>query len=252
MKSKQRNNGFKFVCLPSATGPLIVPYKLERSPRVKRMHLQIHCSDFVILKMPLRHSELKGTRFLQEHGEWIRRTLAEQPRTPRLREYLSRHPRLSLNGRWYRLETVSTRERARYAVEEGTRQVRFFLNPRFALESQIIALLREIARERLPQRVAYWAGRHRIRVHGVRVRDQRCRWGSCSETGGISLNWRLILVSPRLQDHVILHELAHLRYFDHSSSFHAFLCRLDRRADQHARQLDEISAGIISLGRSDL
>jgi hypothetical protein len=115
----------------------------------------------------------------------------------------------------------------------------------------MITLLREIARNYLPARVEYWAGRTGIRVHGVTVRDQKCRWGSCSETGAISLNWRLVLLSPQLQDHVILHELAHLRHFDHSRSFHNFLKSLDPRADLHARQLDGDASRIIGLGRAE-
>jgi len=88
-----------------------------------------------------------------------------------------------------------------------------------------------------------------LRAHGVSVRDQKARWGSCSETGGISLNWRLILLPPSLQDHVILHELAHMEHFNHSRGFHQFLEKLDPRAALHARRLDTTYGHVIRLGR---
>ena len=250
MKSKDKDNGFKFICIPSATGPLIIPYKLERSWRVKRMHLQISCPEFVILKMPMRQSEVHGARFLQEHGEWIRQTLAKQPRVPRLRDYLMRHPRISLNGRWYRLVMRFQKGTTAYVIDDKRHRVKISLNPRVSAEQQLISLMREIGREYLPQRLAHWAPRVRVKVHGVTVRDQKCRWGSCSETGGISLNWRLILIAPKLQDHVLLHELAHLRHFDHSRAFHRFLESLDPKSDEHARQLDEEASKVIYLGRT--
>jgi predicted metal-dependent hydrolase len=249
VKSKEKDNGFRFICIPSTTGPLIIPYKLERSRRVKRMHLQINCAQFVILKMPLRQSEVQGTNFLQEHGEWIRQTLAKQPRVPKLRDYLMRHPRISISGRWYRLVMRFQHGTCSYLIDDKRRCVEATLNPRLPAEQQLISILREIGREYLPDRLQYWAQRIGSKVHGITIRDQKCRWGSCSETGGISLNWRLVLISPKLQDHVILHELAHLRYFDHSNAFYRLLRSLDPRADEHERQLDQEASRVIYLGR---
>jgi predicted metal-dependent hydrolase len=251
VKSKAKENGFNFICVQSASGPLIIPYRLERSPRVKRMHMQIASAQFVLLKMPLRHAESRGLSFLQENGEWIRKALAAQPRVPPLREHLHRHPRVALAGRWHRLEIRFQRGPAQCLVWERSRKVVLEIDPRNPSDPQIVALLRDLAREYLPARLREHARRIRVKVHGVTVRDQKCRWGSCSETGGISLNWRLILIAPRLQDHVLLHELAHLRHFNHSLGFHAFLKSLDPRADEHARLLDTEASRIINLGRAE-
>lgn len=248
-KAKQNQSSLNFICLQSRSGPLIVPYRLERSRRLKRMHMQIDSAHYVVLKMPMRHPESRGLQFLQENGEWICRTLAAQPRVPRLRQYLMRHPRLSLGGRWYKLEMTYQRGNCSYLVEDRRAVVRLTLNPRESTEEQMVFLLRSIARDFLPERLQLLSRRVGVRVHGVTVRDQKCRWGSCSETGAISLNWRLILLAPRLQDHVLLHELAHLRHFDHSRAFHAFLQSLDPRARYHARQLDCEASRIINLGR---
>jgi predicted metal-dependent hydrolase len=250
VKSKEKNNGFNFICIPSSSGPMIIPYRIERSRRVKRMHLQVDSGQVVLLKMPLRQAEHHGRRFIQENGDWICQTLAAQPRVPRLRTYLMRNPRISLNGRWYRLEMGYGKTGAQFLVQERERTVVLTLNPGRSTEDQMLTLLREMARKFLAARVEYWSSHTGIRVHGVTVRDQKSRWGSCSETGGISLNWRLILIAPKLQDHVILHELAHLRHFDHSKSFHQFLKSLDPRAEQHARELDGDISRIISLGRA--
>lgn len=214
------------------------------------MHLQIHCSHFVVLKMPWRQSEVVGTRFLQENGDWIRQTLAAQPRIPRLRSYLSQYPRLSLNGRWYQLRLGLGSGSARHVVDDRRHIVDLIINPRLPSEEQLIALLRDIGRQYLPERLVGWAQRIGVKVHGITIRDQKCRWGSCSETGAISLNWRLILIAPRLQDHVMLHELAHLRHFDHSSAFHRFLQSLDPLAERHGQQLDTEAARVIYLGRT--
>ena len=251
MKSKGKSNGFSFICVQSSTGLQIVPYKLERSRRIKRMSLQFDSNQFVTLKMPLRKAEHHGTRFIMENGEWICRTMELQPRVPKLRDYLLANNRICIAGRWHRIDISLRIGPCGFMVNDTSHKIQISLNPRESSELQMVSVLRTIARTYLPDRVRQLAASRRIRIHGITVRDQKGRWGSCSETGGISLNWRLILIPPKLQDHVILHELAHIRHFDHSWKFHRLLDRMDPCSVKHARQLDEEAMRVMSLGRID-
>jgi predicted metal-dependent hydrolase len=56
-------------------------------------------------------------------------------------------------------------------------------------------------------------------VAGVTIRSQRTRWGSCSPSGRISLNWRLADMPESVRDYVLLHELTHLVHLNHSKRF---------------------------------
>ena len=53
----------------------------------------------------------------------------------------------------------------------------------------------------------------------VSYRAQKTRWGSCSSQGNISMNWKLIFAPPESLEYVVIHELAHLQYQDHSKRF---------------------------------
>ncbi|MFO7723935.1 MAG: M48 family metallopeptidase, partial [Oceanipulchritudo sp.] len=156
----------------------------------------------------------------------------------------------ALAGHWYQLEWASGSKGSCYLVEDKRRRVCLTLSGGGSGEGATVALLRRIARDFLPPRLLELARNHGLKAHGVTIRDQKSRWGSCSETGGISLNWRLILLSPTLQDHVLLHEMAHLNHFDHSRAFHAFLESLDPQATRNARALQAASPRIIHLGRT--
>ena len=58
-----------------------------------------------------------------------------------------------------------------------------------------------------------------VRYTRLSIRDQRTRWGSCSRSGALSFNWRLLLAPEQVLDYVIWHEVCHLRVMDHSPRF---------------------------------
>lgn len=55
------------------------------------------------------------------------------------------------------------------------------------------------------------------------IKEQKRRWGSCSSSGVIRFNWRIILAEEELIDYLVVHELCHLRYLDHSSFFYGLV-----------------------------
>jgi len=57
------------------------------------------------------------------------------------------------------------------------------------------------------------------------IRNQRTRWGSCSSTGAMSFNWRLLLAPEDVLDYVVWHEACHLVVMDHSPRFWGLLER---------------------------
>ena len=79
--------------------------------------------------------------------------------------------------------------------------------------------LRARARIELPARLSELAARHQLTVERVSIRNQRWRWGSCSPSGRICLNWRLVTMPDSVRDYVLIHELMHLKRMDHSPKF---------------------------------
>jgi len=75
------------------------------------------------------------------------------------------------------------------------------------------------AKRELPPRLLELAASLGLAVGRISVRNQRWRWGSCSPSGHICLNWRLVNMPAWVRDYVLIHELMHLRRLDHSTKF---------------------------------
>ena len=78
---------------------------------------------------------------------------------------------------------------------------------------------RREARTRIEAAVERESGRLGLYPARVTIRDQRTRWGSCSTSGTLSFNWRLVIGPEEALDYVVVHELAHLRHHNHSRQF---------------------------------
>lgn len=81
------------------------------------------------------------------------------------------------------------------------------------------------AKDELPSRLHELAALHGLCATRVSVRNQQWRWGSCSPSGHICLNWRLIVMPDWVRDYVLIHELMHLKRLDHSPSFWRLVAR---------------------------
>ena len=71
----------------------------------------------------------------------------------------------------------------------------------------------------LVSKLAGEMGKEIFPVNRIVVRNQKTRWGRCSSKGNLNFNWRLLMAPAKVLDYVVVHELCHLAYLDHSKQF---------------------------------
>jgi predicted metal-dependent hydrolase len=98
--------------------------------------------------------------------------------------------------------------------------------PNEAFAARIERFLRSQARLRLSEETAEIARRAGVSVRSVAIGDASSRWGSCSASGAIRFNWRLILAPSHVLRWVVAHEIAHRRHMDHGAGFRALEAEL--------------------------
>lgn len=156
-----------------------LPYTLIRSSR-KSCAISIDQNGQITVRVPLRISEKEISHLLIDKRLWI------------ITKYLE----------------VQEQKKNRPVSDLTDIQ-------RAALEQRYIAA----AKEYFPKRVAYFNQFTGGSYNRITIRDQKTRWGSCSAKGTLSFNWRLMLAPPSIPDYVIVHELCHLTYMNHSAAF---------------------------------
>ena len=97
--------------------------------------------------------------------------------------------------------------------------------------------LKRIAQMELPEIARSMATAAGLPLVSVTLSSARTMWGSCTSTGRVRLNFRLLQLAPELMRHVVAHELAHLVEFNHSTRFWGIVQGLDPDTQAHKRAI---------------
>jgi predicted metal-dependent hydrolase len=192
-------------------------YTIRRSTRARRIRVKVDPHDGVEVVIPHRATHTQAQAAIAELRPWIDRRLheAEQARArlaspPGTVPFLGAHLRL-------RHEAGRTRAHRKDDVLHLPQH-----EPHEALERWYRAQARtEIA----PRLTSATNALGITRPTTLAIRNQRTRWGSCSTTGTMSFNWRLVLAPEPVLDYVVWHEACHLVVPDHSRRFWALVER---------------------------
>jgi predicted metal-dependent hydrolase len=219
----------------------------ERSTRVK---LSVKPGPKIVLSYPPHTSQRAVLAFLNDQIPWLEQALNKTRATqPHLLKHFSKFNWVTIDDRMMSLQ-IKNGGRTLVQINHETETVDLTL-PKDIEEQAALRATRRLAETGLNLAVSRLAKKTKVTVGSVSVRDQTSRWGSCSSTGTLSLNWRLILLPPLIHDHVILHELAHRLHMNHSDRFWNQLAQWDPEWKKHDRELTKRWSTIMDLGHHE-
>ncbi len=85
---------------------------------------------------------------------------------------------------------------------------------------------KESARALVHQKIAELNTHYNFPIRKVAIRDTKSRWGSCSKQGNLNFNYKILFLPPHIADYLIVHELCHLKEFNHSANFWNLVSRV--------------------------
>ena len=195
------------------------PVELRSHPRARRLRLALdEPRGLVRLTGPRRVSRRAALAWAAEQAGWVEAQLARiEPGEP-----LSPGVTIPLDGEEILLRWDDTAPRTPRLLGN----VLSCGGPAERFADRIARWLRDEARRRLVEETRALATASGIPDGPVSVGDADTRWGSCSASGAIRYNWRLLLAPPNVRAYVVAHEVAHRVHLNHGPGFHALQARL--------------------------
>jgi hypothetical protein len=197
--------------------PPDIPYAVRRSARARRVRVTVDPHDGVEVVLPARAPAREAAAAVAQLRGWIERRMAEAEAV-RAR-VAARGDTVPYLGADLRLVPQPGRTRAHRRGDE------LLVPAGDGARDAIERWYRRRARAEIAPRLDAAAAAVGRPYRTLTIRGQRTRWGSCSASGAMSFNWRLLLAPEPVLDYVVWHEACHLAVMDHSPRFWALVAR---------------------------
>ena len=205
------------------------PIEIQRTDRKKSATIKV-IDQRVIVTIPKTLSDIRLQDLVRKKTPWIRQKLKEDsnlvPVKPK--EYVNGE-NFPYMGRNYRLRLLSdaagvVKLKNGYLCVPASKK-RGGVTRACQASVLIEDWYRQHALERLSEKTERYSELLGVQPVSIKVRDYKSRWGSCSVSGEITYNWRIIIAPHRIVDYVVVHELCHMLEHNHSPKFWDLLAK---------------------------
>jgi len=205
-------------------GSTEIPYTVRHSNKAQRLSIKVTPSSVEVVA-PKEYPFDRIDKFVTSKREWIYRRMEELTESNLESKFawpdrFVTGAKIPFNGRNMKLRVTST----------DTGDIRIHYNngfyvekPKNASDDQVRSAMEKWLRFRLKDEIRdlidHYAPRLDVTPGLVSVSPMKTRWGSCGKDGSIRINKLLVMAPKPVLEYVVVHELCHLRYRNHSSEF---------------------------------
>lgn len=198
-----------------------IHFRMRKNSRIKKARLVVSPEEGLVVETPEVVTIKRAHKMINRKKQWVLDAL-ESIREKRKLVYDVKQFKNSVL--MYGKEKVIDikRDQAKdYILETKQRIILGFTQKRIPtglVDKKTTDWLRAKANRYLPLRVRK-LNQNKFKINNIIVKDQKTLWGSCSTENNLQLNWRLIMAPRYASDYIILHELCHTKYLNHSKKF---------------------------------
>ena len=191
-----------------------IPYKVIRSDR-KSIALVIDNEANLVIRAPHNTKDKEIADIVDKKRHWI----------------IDKQHQVSVFGEKHAPVLIETGESILYLgdtytlLRDNVSEIKIsstnILIPENYNKENVVTWMKNEAAKLLNERVAKYAGLMGITYESVKMSEAKARWGSCSVKNNLNFAWRLIMCPIAVIDYVVVHELSHVTYKNHSPAFWA-------------------------------
>ncbi len=191
--------------------------KLVRSARRKTLSIQIRQGE-VQVRAPLCMPTPEIENFVRQKTRWINKHLQRQSLFQASTPVLETGATLMWFGQPMTL-TFKTAPTPAVETSSSELTIGLPLNNADMRKTVLEGWYNQQTLEYVKTRLPFYAERVQVEPRGIKVRFYKSRWGSCWRNGDLQFNGILAMAPREVIDYVIVHELCHMRVFNHSPEY---------------------------------
>lgn len=218
-----------------------VSFRLRNNKRIKKSRLIVSPEEGLVIETPKEPSLNHAYRIINKRQDWIKEAL-KSIRKKQLKAFdIKKSINTTLIFGKEKSVYIRTNQNRNYVLETKNNIFLGFEKqrvPHLEKEMRLEYWLREKAQQYFPIR-ARQINKSRFQYEKIIVKDLKTLWGSCSETGNISINWKLIMAPKKISDYIIYHELAHTKHMNHSKKFWNEVGKVCPKYDDHEKWISK-------------
>ncbi len=189
--------------------------------KIKRVSLSLENKDEIIIKTPLKFKAHKVKEIAYEYKDWILRSLQKVPYKNGF-DFIT-GGKVPLLGNSYPMELIEDQKikNVKFIFKEDHFEVRYN-NQKNSYEDFLEGLKKFYkynAIKIIDPIFDEWCYKTQLFPEKITYRFNKSRWGSCSATNNISINYKLLQFEKKCIEYVVLHELCHIKEKNHSRRF---------------------------------
>jgi len=172
----------------------------------------------VLVKVPQYMTKKQIEYLVDKHEKWIIESLEKKKSFNEKNDWYQTNQMLYLGEYWSVIQMSNLGKKPR-AFFDGKRFIVISDGSEAAARAQMELFFRKKAKEVLIPLVNEYADLLGVRFNKITIRKQVTRWGSCSSKGNLSFNVKILCAPIEMIAYIALHEVMHLKHFNHSSAF---------------------------------
>jgi len=215
----------------------MIDYQLVRSARRKTLSLQVKQGQ-VLVRAPHYVDTKVINDLIKDKLVWLNAKIAEQSKANQQCCFFNQNDKLFVLGKLARLHIyfaartntflVDTYQEPelhvtlakRYQNKLNERQ-----HQRVAVKKQIERYFKQQAESIILSKVAHYSQLTQLKPINIKIRQYSARWGSCNSRGELSFNYLMMMLPDHVINYIVVHELCHLRFLNHSADFWQLVAR---------------------------
>lgn len=203
-------------------GAKTIEFEVEYRDR-KTLEISIEPPNNIRVRAPKRATEEEIKKIVNSKGKWIVQKLFEFKDVEYRKikkEYVNGETFMYL-GRNYSLQIIENKKikKPKVKLYRGKFYIKTNTKDQKKLKEAMEKWYREKALEKILEKVDYYKSYFNNEPNSVKVKQQKKRWGSCNTKGDLMFNWRCVMAPSNVLDYLVVHEMCHMVYFNHSKDF---------------------------------